>query len=414
MIIAGIIAEYNPFHNGHRYQLDTLKKQLHPDLVIVVMSGDFVQRGEPALVSKWRRTQMALQAGADLIVELPYIYAVAKADVFARGAVAIMDRLGVNALFFSSENGKIAPFMNTLSLIEHHQADYDTKLNESMKRGLSYPNAHAAAYRAIAADKSIDLVDLAEPNNSLGFQYIKAIRQRNSPIIPYTIPRRHAQHNDQSWDQENTIASESSIRSHLQQQSIQSMSNKVPDFVADRLELAHREQAYGTWELFFPYLKYKLISSSKERLHAIYEMEEGIEHRLQSQIRHAHSFQAFISAVKTKRYTWARLQRLSAHILTDTLKKQAIPLALESEPDAIRLLGMNGVGQAYLAKIRKKITVPILSKIRNHRSEMVELDLKAAQIYDFLTIKDQTKTTYSETGHPPFRYDEKTGRFLNE
>jgi predicted nucleotidyltransferase len=415
MIIAGIIAEYNPFHNGHLYQLETMRKQIRPDVVVVVMSGDFLQRGEPALVSKWKRTRMALQAGIDLVVELPYVFAVGKADVFARGAVAILDRLGVNRLFFGSECGRIEPFLNTLSLIDENQEIYDTQLSQAMALGISYPNAHAAAYRFISQRHTQELVDLTLPNNNLAFQYIKAINQRGSEMIPMTLRRKQSEHNDQSFIKDVPIASASSIRLHLLKgESLFAIGDKLPEYVVAALNSVKEAHDYASWEHFFPFLKYKLLSSSTEQLAQVYEMEEGIEYRLLSSIRKSRSFHEFISMVKTKRYTWARLQRLAVHTLTDTLKEHAKQMALHGEPDSIRLLGMNLKGQAYLADIRKKVDIPLLSKIRNHRSMMLEIDVKAAQIYDYLTNMDHLPMNFTETSHPPIRYDEKHRRFLNE
>ncbi|MCO7126286.1 nucleotidyltransferase [Sporolactobacillus shoreicorticis] len=415
MIIAGIVAEYNPFHNGHSYQLEALRKQIHPDAVVVVMSGNFLQRGEPAIVSKWTRTQMALEAGVDLVVELPYVFAVGKADVFARGAVSILDRLGVNRLFFSSECGRIEPFFNSLSLIGHHKADYEAKLTESMAKGISYPNAHAAAYRFIAQNCEKELVDLSLPNNSLGFHYIKALHQLGSKMKPITIKRLQAEHNDQTFDNDAAIASASSIRLHLMSgEQTDSICNKLPGHVAEALVAAKTKIGYAGWERFFPFLKYQLLSSNAARLAQIYEMEEGIEHRLLECIRTASTFDAFIAAVKTKRYTWARLQRLAVHILTDTLKEEAKPLALSSDPGSTRLLGMNGKGQAYLADIRKSAAITVISKIRNHRSLLLNIDLKTAQVYDYLINTDHKPMRYTETSHPPIRYDETNRRLLNE
>ncbi|MCL1630957.1 nucleotidyltransferase [Sporolactobacillus sp. CPB3-1] len=406
MIIAGIVAEYNPLHNGHLYQLDTLRKQLNPDVTIAVMSGNFLQRGEPSLVSKWIRTRMALEAGIDLVLELPYVFAVGKADVFARGAVTILDRIGANRLIFGSECGRIEPFYNSLSLIHENKPIYNAHLIEAMAQGVSYPNAHAAAYRFIAQNCKKELVDLTQPNNNLGFQYVNAIDQLGSTMIPVTVRRKQTEHNDLSLDPDASIASATSIRTHLLSgRPLKRISNKLPVYTVAALQDAEKTNGYASWERFFPFLKYALLSSSKERLLSIYEMEEGIEHRLLDCIRTANSFHEFISRVKTKRYTWARLQRLCVHILTGASKHDAKPLALYGDPDSARLLGMSQKGQAYLSSIRKNSAFTIISKIRNYRSPMLELDIKAAQIYDYLAAN--RNATRTETGHPPLRYDQK-------
>lgn len=413
LIIAGIIAEYNPFHNVHLFQLKKIRSQLNPNLIIVVMSGDFVQRGEPAIVSKWNRTAMALHEGADLVIELPYIFAVGKADIFARGAVSILDHLGITHLFFGSEAGRIEPFMNTFHLIEQHQQEYRAHLMEALKGGISYPNAHAAAYRQLAAHaENPDLLDLTQPNNSLGYQYLCAIEYRNRQIVPVTIGRKNAGHSDPDLPEAGHIASATSIRdSLLNDQSAAHVLDKMPDFTVSLLKQAIKKNELTDWETLFPYLKYKLLSSRTGKLEKIYEAEEGIEHRLLSCIGRSSTFHQFISEVKTKRYTWSRLQRLCVHILTDTEKSEARKQAAAGEAEYLRLLGMNLKGQKYLAAMRKKFEIPVVSKIRQHRSPLLDLDLKAAAVYDF--ISGRSAYAPGETGHAPIRFDEKKAQFIN-
>lgn len=415
MLIAGLVTEYNPFHNGHLYQLNTVRQTLRPDLIISVMSGDFVQRGEPAIVSKWDRTRMALQAGVDLIIELPYIFSVGKADIFASGAVSALDRLGASHLFFGSENGRIEPFFRTLSLIEENKKRYNQALMEALKEGMSYPNAHAAAYRLLSSSTTGGgLVDLAQPNNSLGFHYIKALQKLRSAIIPVTIHRKESDHSDADFTDDTSIASARSIRSHLLSgESLTDLQNKIPPYVYSFLEMKNKLQGFAGWETFFPFLKYRLLSSTAEQLSQIYEMEEGIEHRLLSCIGKAEHFHEFISSVKTKRYTWARLQRLSVHILTNTYKKEARQAAASGEIPYLRLLGMDRKGQNYLAMIRKELQVPLIAKIRKHRDPLLDLDIKAASLYDYISTSRGPAAPYSETSHAPVRYDEEKGLFLS-
>lgn len=413
MIIAGIVAEYNPFHNGHLFQLEKLREQLNPDLIVVVMSGDFVQRGEPAVVSKWERTAMALHEGADLVIELPYIYAVGKADIFAGGAVSVLDHLGATHLVFGSEAGRIEPFKNTFHLIRQHRQAYQLHLMDALKSGISYPNAHAAAYRKLAANaENKDLLDLTQPNNSLGFHYLRAIEQRGSRIIPVTIGRKDAAHNDPELPDAGKIASATSIRQELLhgRPSAHTL-EKLPEFTAGLLEKSGKQNEIAGWEDFFPFLKYKLLASRPEKLEKIYEAEEGIEHRLLSSIQDASTFHQFISEVKTKRYTWSRLQRLCVHVLTNTEKSEARKQAAAKETEYLRLLGMRLKGRKYLAAMRKEFDVPVISKIRQHRSPILDLDLKAAAIYDYITGRSLFYP--SETSHAPIRYDELQGQFIH-
>jgi predicted nucleotidyltransferase len=410
MKIAGIITEYNPLHNGHLYQLNWIRRELHPDLMIIVMSGDFVQRGEPAVLSKWDRTQWALRAGADLVFELPYIFSVGKADIFALGAVSILDQAGATHLIFGSEDGRIDAFIRTVDLIEAHHAAYDRALMNALHTGLSYPNAHAAAYRLIAEREAENTIDLTRPNNSLGFHYIRAIRKLNSSMTPITLKRIQSDHSDPGFHQDARIASSTSIRSHLlNQQADESLENKVPDYVYSLLMNRKTSGCLMDWNACFPYLKYRLLSSTPGQLKEIYECEEGIEHRLLSCIRSAESFRQFIGMVKTKRYTWSRLQRLSTHILTHTLKEEVREPAQKGELSYLRPLGMNSKGQNWLSHMRKQFQVPLISKIHKHHPPLLDADLRAAGIYDF--ISGRASSFLPDTGQIPLRFNEIKGLF---
>jgi predicted nucleotidyltransferase len=405
MRIAGIVTEYNPLHNGHLYQLAQIRQRLNPDLIVSVMSGDFTQRGEPAIVSKWDRARLALEAGVDLVFELPYVFAVGKADTFARGAVALLDRVGATHLVFSSECGRIKPFFQTLDLIAQHRLLYQEKMTEALSRGISYPNAHAVAFRTLAASSTADLVDLSLPNNSLGYQYVRAIRHRDSDMIPCTMRRKDAAHNDTVFAEGSEIASASSIRRCLMRPDggVEKTGRVLPPSSLAVLRAAEERGVLTDWETFFPYLKYRLLSTPRAELSQVYEAEEGIENRLLAKIARSDSFHSFISAVKTKRYTWARLQRLCVHILTATKKDEAKVIALTEEPDYLRLLGMSRAGRHYLALIRKRLDIPLITKIRRHRETMLELDSRAGMIYDFLS--GNARTGLNEIGHPPVQLE---------
>lgn len=413
MRVIGVIAEYNPFHNGHLYQLSCIRRHLNPDLCVVTMSGDFVQRGEPAIASKWVRTRMALEAGVDLVVELPYLFAVARADIFAAGAVSVLHHLNVSHLVFGSECGRIDPFFESLAIIEKNSGRYDELLMQAMEQGMSYPNAHAAAYRGIS-QSAAGIVDLTQPNNRLGFQYIKAIEDRNLPIKPVTFARKETDHRATGFLRSSSVASARSIRTHLLGGGqMTDLKDKVPPYVYALLEQEKKADRLTDWERFYPYLKYRLLTASADELAQLYETEEGIEHRLLRTASRADSFHAFITQVKTKRYTWARLQRLAVHILTNTTKAEAKQPAAAGEASYLRLLGMSTKGQAYLAQIRKKLTLPVISKIRKNRDPILHLDIRAAQLYDFVAQQARSKHEGHETAHPPIRYDGSSHRFIN-
>ncbi|MER2258537.1 MAG: nucleotidyltransferase family protein, partial [Priestia megaterium] len=195
MQAVGIIVEYNPFHNGHAYHLQQAKQQTGADCVIAVMSGHFLQRGEPALVSKWSRTRMALAAGADLVVELPYAFSTQKAETFASGAISILESLRADFICFGSENGNIDSFTRTADLLEAHESELSALIQQEMKKGNSYPKAASNAFLQLFTKAPIDL---SQPNNVLGMSYVAAIKKQHASIKPYTITRIQSHYHDDS------------------------------------------------------------------------------------------------------------------------------------------------------------------------------------------------------------------------
>lgn len=410
----GIVVEYNPFHNGHFYHLEQSRKKAKADVVIAVMSGYFLQRGEPALVSKWSRTKMALKNGVDIVVELPYAFSTQSAEIFALGAVSILDSLFCKALCFGSEQGKIEPFHNALKQIKQKEKDYEKKLKEALNEGHSYPKAKSIAFQSIM-DVKEDIVDLSKPNNILGIQYIQAIDKLNSNITPMTTKRIGGGYHDQTLH-ETTIASATSIRNTLFiQNDLHTLSGYMPKPSYE--ELQQYKQAYTTfhhWETYFPFLKYSILTKTIQELSEIYDMEEGLEYRFKEKIKMAKSFHEFLHSVKTKRYTWTRLQRICVHLLTNTKKEQMMPALSIRQAPYIRLLGMNRNGQNYLNLIKKDLSVPLVAKLSSHDYPLLALDIKAANVYSLAFPEPIcSNIMHQEFSTPPLRYDEENKRFLN-
>ncbi|MDG4655820.1 nucleotidyltransferase [Ectobacillus antri] len=376
MKAAGVIVEYNPFHNGHAYHLEQTKKITNADVVIAAMSGSFLQRGEPAIVSKWARTKMALAGGADVVVEIPYAFSTQHAKMFARGAISILDALQVKEICFGSESGNITPFYHALQERTTRMEALNQALQQKVETGVSYPKALSDAYKNIG----IDNLDLSKPNNILGFHYIEQIQEQGSNIQAHTVERLNAQYHDTTFAS-SSIASATSIRKHLQKSPIEDASEVMP--LATKMELQSYQQTYGLlhmWENYFHLLKYKLLTMSAEQLRGIYEAEEGLENRLLYAIEQATSFENFMQAIKTKRYTWTRLQRLCLHTLTHATKDE---MNLADTAPYIRLLGMSKTGQAYISSIKKNIPIPLLShsKHSKHSHPLLDLDIRANAVY---------------------------------
>lgn len=399
MNIAGVVVEYNPFHNGHLYHLNATRSLTKADIVIAVMSGPFLQRGEPALVSKWDRAHMALLHGADLVLELPYVYAVQHAEIFAFGAVSILNTIGCTHLCFGSEEGDINPFLQTLELLKKEHLSYNTKINQYIKTGVSYPKAQAMAFESLGLPQS-ETVDLVLPNNILGFNYVKAADKLDANMVLATIPRKQANYHDEDFNS-SSIASATSIRKALFSggNTIDTIQSKLP--LAAYNILKNRHPYFINWETGFPYLKYRLLTASPPELSKIYEMEEGLENRFIREIQQKTSFTDFMTAIKTKRYTWTRLQRLCTHVLTNTTKTEMQPV-LDREPVSyLRLLGMNQKGRDYLNDYKKKLTVPLYTKRVKDLVPLAELDFRADEVFGFLMQSANPNASSMEnTRHP--------------
>ncbi|PFU82176.1 hypothetical protein COK91_11410 [Bacillus cereus] len=408
-----MVVEYNPFHNGHLYHVQQTKKLTQSDIIIAVMSGPFLQRGEPALISKWYRTKMALANGVDLVVELPYVFATQKAETFANGAISILNALRVSEICFGSEDGQIENFYNTISVQKNEDETFNCLVKQFMDAGNSYAKATSDAFSHIlTSEKNIDM---SQPNNILGFQYMKAILSQNSSIQAQTIKRFASHYHDETFNDQH-IASATSIRKQLfsEEGSFTTIEPFLPQ--ATTSLLANYKQNYGilhNWEQYFSFFKYRLMTMSPGDLRHIYEIEEGLEHRILSKIQNSSSFYSFMEALKTKRYTWTRLQRACTHILTNTTKEEIRSANIEQHASYIRLLGMSQKGQTYLSKNKKKIELPILTHTKTFDHAALDIEKKANSVYFSIMHEPlRTQLLKQDITHHPVRYDETTTKFL--
>ena len=352
MNVTGIVAEYNPFHNGHLYHLKQSLKQSQGDVLIVVMSGHFTQRGEPAVINKWERTKMALANGADLVIELPYVFSCQHADLFAKGAVSILTQIHANDLIFGSESGKIDDLKRLESISKSE--NFQKELQNFIKLGDSVPLAHQKALTSLNLDTTLGTL----PNNTLGVYYIRAVNDLKSNLSVKTIKRLHSDYHD-VLPTHHELSSATSIR-HLRETG-QPYENYVPKIVHQLLEQNYElTKTYHTWESYFPFLKQKILTLTPRSLKMIHDVEEGIEHRLYAAMMDSTDFEDFMKKVKTKRYTRTRLQRICANILTHTTKE--LVQELDKGAPYIRILGASSKGRQYLKLHKKQINVPIYSK----------------------------------------------------
>jgi predicted nucleotidyltransferase len=400
MKATGVVVEYNPFHNGHLHHLRETRSATGADVVVAVMSGHFLQRGEPALVSKWSRTKMALEAGVDVVIELPYSFATQHAEFFSRGAISLLDAIGCESFCFGSEDGDIDTFEKTVLFIEANRKKYNTYISEFIQEGTSYPSALAKAFQMLGSGDSV--IDLSKPNNILGFHYMEARNQIHSSLKAYTITRESAGYHDEHFSSP-SIASATSIRKNIfSSEGDNKIDSYLPSTSVDQLSQYQLEYGgFHRWENYWTFLQYKLLSSSKEELKEIYEIEEGIENRMIEFVKSSTSFEEFMVKLKTKRYTWTRLQRMLLHVLTNTNKEEM--RSRHNSPRYIRLLGMNKTGREFIHYQKKAMPLPLISKLSSANQYDIALDVRAAEIYS-LGLENRAarkKLLHQEWSQPP-------------
>lgn len=380
MKATGIVVEYNPFHNGHLHHLQQTRIKTNSDIIIAVMSGNFLQRGEPALVDKWTRSKMAVAAGVDLVIELPYAFATAQASDFAKGAIFLLDALKCHSFCFGSEEGTLEAFQETYNLLLTKKDEYNTAIASYMKKGISYPKALNEAYNEISEATTVRLVDLSKPNNILGYHYIQAANHLNSDIKPETIQRVVANYHDDALKTE-TIASATGIRKLLfEGQKLSEVNAFMPSTsLLGLTEWESNNKSFGSWEQFYPALRLLIIRSSREELGQIAEVTEGMENAIWKAAKTHTNFQSFMQQIKSKRFTWTRIQRMLTHIYTDFTWNQLREIDF---PTYIRPLAMNKNGQAYLQSIKKDLQLPLVSRVAASKKDtQLQLDIKAADLY---------------------------------
>lgn len=377
MTAVGVVVEYNPFHNGHAYHLQEARRITGADTVVAVMSGYFLQRGEPAAIPRRVRTKMALLEGADIVIELPYAFSSQHASIFAYGAVSILQQLGTDYLCFGSEAGTIEPFLSLASFLNKHRLEYDRHVRHFNKLGYSYPRAAASAFKALSPAE--DLPDIAEPNNSLGLHYIQAIHSLGAAIEPVTVKRTGSAYHDKELSSSH-IASATAIRKLLMEQTPSSVEPYMPASAFSLLMDYAVQAPFIEWEHYFPYLQAKLLTVSPEHLSTMYEAEEGLERLLAKHAR-AESFAAMLAAAKTKRYTTTRLQRASLQLLLGVTKSEMAEALTDGGPQYMRLLGMTASGRSYLQQRKKTFTIPLKTSMPRRKTGQALLEDRASLTY---------------------------------
>ena len=370
MKIVGLIVEYNPLHNGHKYHIEKVRKESNADILIAVMSSSFTMRGELSLFDKFTKTHQALSSNIDIVIELPFILTVQNSDLFAKHAVTLLNLAKVNEIWIGSESND--PYLYEKCYNEFNNEDNQLKIKELLKSGLSYKMATNTIYNLPS-------------NDLLGYSYYKAIKDNNYNITLNTIKRI----GDNYLDNKNTDAlytSALSIRTNLDL-----LDTYTPLYVSNNKE------NILDYNKLFNYLKFNILNNTVTNLSNIFFAEEGIENKLFDIIKYD-NFDDFVSYLTSKRYTSSRIRRFLLFVLFNITKDDANNI-LNSNIDFIRVLGFNEKGKEYLSSIKKD--VKIYTNIKNGINPILDIELKISKILDMIYqtnifTKEQQKPIYIE------------------
>lgn len=415
MKILGIITEYNPFHNGHLYHLFKAKEITGADYVIAIMGGNFLQRGEPAIINKWSRTNMALNAGVDLIIELPFVFSTQDANGFAFGAVKLLDSLQIiDYLCFGSETDNLDTLYSISYFLHIEPQKYKDLIVYNSKKGYEFPKARSLAlceYHRIFRIDGLEKISppelsilLKHPNNILALEYIKHLLNLKSKIKPLTIKRMGA-----SYHQKNItgdISSATSIRNEILNNLSPGNTNlfrlndkiksSIPSFVFPVLEKELREgRGPITLDSYRQYILATLRRTSLEATSRIHGVTEGLENRIKKASLKSYTVEQLINSIKTRRYTRTKIQRIILHLMMN-LSKKDVKIFNRCGPLYARVLGFSKKGKTLLRTIKKNSSTPLISKlsnylrqiiseennnVRNRLIKMLDYDILATDIY---------------------------------
>lgn len=386
MKIVGLITEYNPFHYGHQLHIEEAKRITNADYVIVVMSGNFVQRGTPAFMDKYLRTQVALEQGADIIIELPTCYATASAEFFALGAISILDKIGiVDSICFGSECGVIEKLSYIADILLNEPLEFKSHLSKLLKSGITYPAARSQALIECYSLKDTDITSLLNsPNNILGIEYIKAIHSLDSKIIPYTIKRQSTGYHDQTLDSK--ISSASAIRLSISKNNpLSTIQSNVPKNVYNLLMRNYNLNLPIFDDDFSLLLQYKLLLESFESLKTYQDVSDELASRIDRLKNNTYSFSNLSLEVKTKQITLTRVNRSLLHILLNMQKESFNEFNNQGYSQYARLLGFKKDASKLIRQMKDINGIPIITKVADASKNLSKLGNKMLQQDIFAT-----------------------------
>lgn len=391
MKIVGLITEYNPFHNGHAYHIEKAKMLTGADRVIVVMSGDFVQRGAPAVMPKHLRTESALLSGASLIIELPVCFATGSAEYFAQGSISLLNQLGcIDSICFGSECGDLHLLKEIAQILADEPIEYQTALKQALKEGASFPAARQEALN-IYSDKYSEI--LASPNNILGIEYLKALAKIHSKMEPFTIKRIGAGYHDMDIDGQ--FSSATAIRSDIYQLAdVNSSSESLPlTHIQTQVPSSCHELMKKNYQTRYPVkaddfsllLKAKLLSETAGSLSHYLDMSPELANRILRLRNDYLSFEQFCDLLKTKELTRSRISRSFIHVLLGITNDWLT--AIKAPAPYARILGFRRDHADLLGILKRTSGIPLITSparavLADTAYQMLELDIYASDLYE--------------------------------
>ena len=379
----GIIAEYNPFHNGHLYQIQKAKELTGADTVITVMSGNFTQRGDTSLINKFEKAKIALQNEVDMVIELPTIYSISSAENFALGGIKILNEIGnIDYLVFGIEEENLEKLQAIADVLVNEDDEFKRNIKEELDKGNSYPKAREIALKKVLLSENVENI-MQKPNNILAIEYLKALKITNSKIKPFAIKRKNTMHNDENINK--NYASGTYIRKLFIENNFNEIKKVVPKYTYERLlELKNQGNYVTSINDFSDIVIYKIRTMTKEEISQIADVNEGLENSIKLASTTCKTIDEIIDKVSTKRYTKTRISRILTYILLDITKSE-MEQAKKNNP-YIRVLGINKKCEGILKTINNNKLITSLKKFEenNGENQLLNIDKKATEIY---TIK---------------------------
>ena len=389
MQVNGIIAEYNPFHNGHKYHIEQCRKATGADYTIVVLGSNFTQRGEPALLDKFVRARMALEGGADLVIELPISHSASSAEFFAMGGVSILDQLGVcDYLCFGSECGDVSILQDFAKILLEESSVYVKDLKSALSIGHSYPRARNRAITVANPDMAANEYVLSSPNNILGIEYMKALLKLESSIKPFTILRAGSDYHDPYMQASfcSALALRQAILSGLD---LSSLSMQMPESAYELMISAIKQSPPVTTNDFSNMLLYKLLMEQDLGFSHYMDVSTGLSDRIKKRINHFEGYTALCDSLRSKDMTHTRIYRCILHILLDMKQEDYLDFGNPGKIPYARVLGFRKEAGPLLNAIKKNTSIPFVTKLADakslmspHAYELLCKDLRRGSVYE--------------------------------